>query len=775
MIDNEGKINGAIDILTLEKTEKICEQMKTCIFKIYGYKIGTGFFCKILYNNGYIPVLITNYHIIGDEYLKNNKQIKISFNNEKIFDIIDIKEENVIYSSLSERYDIMIIKIKDENKYNYLELDDDLFNKNSEELYEEKSIYILHYSNEGNISVSFSYGIKKSNDICYIKHFCNIEKSSSGSPILNLSTNKVIGINKGSYFNINKINIYNRGILLKYPLNEMKIMDGNIIKMKIKINKEDIIKEIYFLDNTKEHRNLKELNINNSELYINNEKNAYKKYFFPDKEGIYSIMLKMKKPIKDCSYMFAYCNNLIDIDLSSFNSKNVKNIQYMFIGCNNLKNFDFSSLYSKIKTLFSIRNYKNILVEKEKDISKNKEIFLTIILKEFIHRIKELNFWNQKRINQINDKFRNMYEICIEPILNNDSRNNLNLISIIDKYLGNEDICARLLYNSSLDYFSIINKTLLNLENYEKYSIILEKLFEVFNEKKLDILLYLINLIENEEDEEDSSQIKKKEYEENENHMFYIFKLLYNLSIKNKVILKALIKEDMIYILLNYNKDNIKPIRDIIYNILLHLLKNITIYNHLNFDINKNESEGKIYFNNEFFIIEKKKEHQNEINEINIGTLRTLFFEKPELLKLLLMIMCINDLNNTEIIRGFIDDLFDICIFETKKIYELLDLISSLVQINDKYSLKRYLSLLGYPNLIIKNNDNKKYPIFGKNLINGDINEEIYEYITTDHNKKYQCLFAILFPSKYFRLYNNIEVKEEEKKKILLNFIKSIS
>ena len=97
MIDNEGKINGAIDILTLEKTEKICEQMKTCIFKIYGYKIGTGFFCKILYNNGYIPVLITNYHIISDEYLKNNKQIKISFNNEKIFDIIDIKEENIIY------------------------------------------------------------------------------------------------------------------------------------------------------------------------------------------------------------------------------------------------------------------------------------------------------------------------------------------------------------------------------------------------------------------------------------------------------------------------------------------------------------------------------------------------------------------------------------------------------------------------------------------------------------------------------------------------------
>ena len=38
----------------------------------------------------------------------------------------------------------------------------------------------------------------------------------------------------------------------------------------------------------------------------------------------------------------------------------------MFIGCNNLKNFDFSSLYSKIKTLFSLRNDKKILVENEK-------------------------------------------------------------------------------------------------------------------------------------------------------------------------------------------------------------------------------------------------------------------------------------------------------------------------------------------------------------------------------------------------------------------------
>ena len=59
--------------------------------------------------------------------------------------------------------------------------------------------------------------------------------------------------------------------------------------MKIKIDKSDVNKNIYFLDNTNEfedkkgmkhnYNNLKELNESNTELYINNEKTEYKKYF----------------------------------------------------------------------------------------------------------------------------------------------------------------------------------------------------------------------------------------------------------------------------------------------------------------------------------------------------------------------------------------------------------------------------------------------------------------------------------------------------------------
>ena len=60
---------------------------------------------------------------------------------------------------------------------------------------------------------------------------CNTEFCSSGSPILNLTTNKVIGIHCGAILEKNKNTKYNIGVLLKYPLNVLN-------SMKINKNKE---------------------------------------------------------------------------------------------------------------------------------------------------------------------------------------------------------------------------------------------------------------------------------------------------------------------------------------------------------------------------------------------------------------------------------------------------------------------------------------------------------------------------------------------------------
>ena len=107
------------------------------------------------------------------------------------------------------------------------------------------------------------------------------------------------------------------------------------------------------------HDFLKELNESNVELYINNKKYKYQKYFIPDKEGEYNILLKFNILIKDCSFMFYECSNIINIDLSSFNTKNVTNMSDMFYYCKELKNIDLSSFNTQ-KVNDIVDKYGNI-------------------------------------------------------------------------------------------------------------------------------------------------------------------------------------------------------------------------------------------------------------------------------------------------------------------------------------------------------------------------------------------------------------------------------
>ena len=174
------------------------------------------------------------------------------------------------------------------------------------------------------------------------------------------SNNKIIGIHKGGCGN-NKFNV---GIDLKYPINEY-LHGLNIIKKKkdskneiflnLKIEEDDINKEIYFLDNTNgkynigdkevEHRHdgLKELNEDNTELYIFHAKQKYKKFIIPTKVGNFDISLKFNTEFKDCSFMFYNCSNITNLDLSSFKTKNVTNMSNMFYWCKNLKNLVISN------------------------------------------------------------------------------------------------------------------------------------------------------------------------------------------------------------------------------------------------------------------------------------------------------------------------------------------------------------------------------------------------------------------------------------------------
>ena len=108
----------------------------------------------------------------------------------------------------------MIELKEDDNINNYLELDDNLFKEETQAYYKDISIYILHYPLGNKDSVS--YGLSLDINDSEIKHLCSTEHGSSGSPILNLSNNKVIGIHKKG----SKIFNFNLGTCLKFPLND---------------------------------------------------------------------------------------------------------------------------------------------------------------------------------------------------------------------------------------------------------------------------------------------------------------------------------------------------------------------------------------------------------------------------------------------------------------------------------------------------------------------------------------------------------------------------
>ena len=234
LVEKEKSLETYPAPITMNSTRIILDQMEKCIWKISNSNgIGTGFFCYISDNGENLPVLITNNHVINEQIIRESSNISLSLNNDKKTKIINIKDNRKIYTSPENQYDTTIIELipeKDdiENEH-FLELDENLY-KDKPNLCNKK-IYILQYPKilYDTHEASVSYGIlKKLNHNYNINHLCSTEKGSSGSPILNLNNNKVIGIHKEgrpTHFN------YNVGTFLKGPIEEY-LNNKNLIKKK---------------------------------------------------------------------------------------------------------------------------------------------------------------------------------------------------------------------------------------------------------------------------------------------------------------------------------------------------------------------------------------------------------------------------------------------------------------------------------------------------------------------------------------------------------------
>ena len=214
-------------------TETILYQMNNSVCRIYNNCKGTGFFTRIPYKSKSLPVLITNNHVVNKDDIKNNRSIAFYLNNDKQLKTINLDNNRLRYTN--EKLDITIIEIKEKDNLNikYLELDDDIINyfelKGNKEpnylnaRYSNESIYIINYPEDKEVVVSYGQPPHLNNS--EIMHKCSTKEGSSGSPILLINNQKLIGIHYGAA----KTNEYNKGSLLIYSIIDFQNIKNNLL------------------------------------------------------------------------------------------------------------------------------------------------------------------------------------------------------------------------------------------------------------------------------------------------------------------------------------------------------------------------------------------------------------------------------------------------------------------------------------------------------------------------------------------------------------------
>lgn len=220
-MENKSYINedysGNVAPITKDQSKILLSQLEKCVCKIFetnGNK-GTGFLCKIPYPNQFslLPVLITCKHVLSKKDLNNKKYIKVTFDDDKFEKKLNLKLARKVFEN--EALDTFIIEIKPnfDKIFDFLDIDENIFDNNYIKNYMKLSAYVLQYPK----GLKSSYSVGLINDISdiNINHFCATDFGSSGSPILNLSDFKVFGIHKRR----TKLK-FNQGTFIKFVIEQ---------------------------------------------------------------------------------------------------------------------------------------------------------------------------------------------------------------------------------------------------------------------------------------------------------------------------------------------------------------------------------------------------------------------------------------------------------------------------------------------------------------------------------------------------------------------------
>ena len=402
--------------ISFECTERILEQMKNsiCRIKLKDGNLGTGFFCKIPFptEDKLLPVLITNNHLINEILLeRKNEEIIIYIKDKEKY--ITFNLGNRLYYTNKE-YDITMIEIKRnyDGINNYLELDNNILqnilndnDNNSNISYIKETIYIIQYPN-GNLSVS--YGIldnismkKKYN----LSHLCSTSDGSSGSPILNIKNNKVIGIHKKGSMKDN----YNLGAFLDISIKEFINQNFNKEKMNIISKEKKEVEENKAIkkpiNSIQEFNNIFKINIKDNqatEINLNNNKYG---------NEILDIIYELK--FNELTELKLGNNSINDINMLEF--LECKRLEILYLNNNEIQDI---TVFKKVK----FNNLKTL------DLGNNKISDINVF-SESLENLEELNLSNNN-ISDINVLERAKF---IKIKLLNLSKNDIYNIKTLEK------------------------------------------------------------------------------------------------------------------------------------------------------------------------------------------------------------------------------------------------------------------------------------------------------------------------------------------------------
>ena len=398
---------------------------------------GTGFFCKIPFptREKLLPVLIMNNHIINQDLLhKEKEKVSLIIKNEKKVKTINLNNRT---KYTNPDYDITILELRDEidDIHNFLELDDIIIenildnnmNKDSNQVFIGETIYIIQYP-EGKLSVSYNilnsiYEDKKNN----FNHFCSTKNGSSGSPILNISTNKIIGIHKES----SELHNYNRGTFLNWPIIEF-------------------IQKYCF-------------NMNNSPPTINEKKNSPLNsylnsilqclFHIPEINSFFIKIYPKQKQIFKTINRAVKTKGLISEEFFDIISQGNKTINI------NNKSVIKNNSYKKIST----QNFENTLIKLRYQVNESQDLFIFLI--QSMH--EELNYFGNKNIENFPKYNEYIAQEAFNYFMKVYSELNLSIISYlfygITKKKTQCIMCKNILYN--FQYFLTIKFELFNYKN----------------------------------------------------------------------------------------------------------------------------------------------------------------------------------------------------------------------------------------------------------------------------------------------------------------------